>query len=90
MGSCSCISDPILPGISDLDLWFVHRTLPLPRTHRHLTLCNSTSFRENGLRPITINLSSRQPYIAAEIVGSNGHKVEVSLEIDTGKVDPSH
>ncbi|MGA8030321.1 MAG: PDZ domain-containing protein [Bryobacteraceae bacterium] len=37
---------------------------------------------------MALNLASHQPYIDAEVQGSNGKPIHASVEIDTGKVDP--
>jgi predicted aspartyl protease len=68
--------------------FFEHYVVVLDYEHQNLTLCDPATFREAGVHPVAIDLASRQPYIRAEIEGTDGHKTEGSLEIDTGKVDP--
>ncbi len=68
--------------------FFEHFVVVLDYQHQNLTLCDAATFREDGAVPMAIDLTSRQPYLQAEIEGTDGQKVEASLEIDTGKIDP--
>jgi hypothetical protein len=54
-----------------------------------MTLCEPNSFHPpNAQHAVSLNLASKQPYVEAEIAGSDGAPIHALLEIDTGKVDP--
>jgi hypothetical protein len=77
-----------IDGVLGFD-FFRQFVVILDYERERLSLCDppSFSYRGNGTA-VPIDLSTRQPYIRAQVAMESGQQIEASMEIDTGKVDP--
>ena len=69
--------------------FFARFVLVLDYATPRLTLCDAAHFSAApAAHSLPLDLATKQPYISAQITGSDGKVVPASLEIDTGKVAP--